>query len=223
MTPIDFKYDDADATFTQMPTNLIVGATLSQTLPAGTKIDDLVKPQFSTGGALVPQKVSTRITHPAQIQGGVAYTGYKNWLLEGDIAWVGWKVFNTLPVNFTVAPKRVLIENYNNSTSIRLGAEYTIPTDGWKIRAGFAGAASAAPPETVTPLLPEQDRAYWTFGASVPFMTRFVLDAGYAHVSTAGARGRIVDRSLTQTADQVNSGVFDLSANIFSFTLKASF
>jgi len=224
MTPLDFKYDDADATFTQTPTNLIVGATLSPTLPAGTKIDAVVAPQFAPGGTLVAQKVSTRITHPAQIQGGVGYSGYKNWLLEADVAWVGWRVFNTLPVNFTNdALDRTLIENYNNTTAIRLGAEYTIPTDGWKLRAGFMGVASAAPAETVTPLLPEQDRAYWTFGASVPLMTRFGLDLGYVHVSTPGARGRIGDRTLSQTADQVNTGVYDISANVFSFTLRANF
>jgi len=45
--------------------------------------------------------------------------------------------------------------------------EYTTAKDGWKLRAGFAGVASAAPAETVTPLLPEQDRAYWTF-ARIP-------------------------------------------------------
>lgn len=224
LTPLDFKYNDADATFTQTKTNLIVGGNLSATLPAGTKIDDLVAPQFASGGNLVAQKVSTRITHPAQIQGGVGYSGFKNWLLEADVAWVGWRVFNTLPVDFTNnALDRTLIENYNNSTAIRLGAEYTIPTDGWKLRAGFMGAASAAPAETVTPLLPEQDRAYWTFGASVPFMTRFGLDLGYVHVSTPGTRGRIGDRTLTQTAEQVNTGVYNLSANVFSFTLRANF
>ncbi len=224
LTPLDFKYDDADATFTQTPTNLILGGALSPTLPAGTKIDDLVRPQFSTGGNLVAQNVSTRIKHPAQLQGGVGYTGFKNWLLEADIAWVGWKVFDELPVDFTNnALDRTLIENYNNSTAIRLGAEYTIPTDGWKLRAGFMGAASAAPAETVTPLLPEQDRAYWTFGASVPFLTRYALDLGYVHVSTSGARGRISDRTASQTAEQVNTGVYDLAANVFSFTLRANF
>jgi long-chain fatty acid transport protein len=224
MTPLDFKYDDADATFTQTNTNLIVGGNLAPPLLAGAKIDSIVRPQFSTGGALVAQKVSTRITHPAQIQGGVGYTGYKNWLLEADVAWVGWKVFNTLPVDFTNdLLDRTLIENYNNSTAIRLGAEYTIPTDGWKLRAGFMGVASAAPAETVTPLLPEQDRAYWTFGASVPFMTRFGLDLGYVHVSAPGARGRISDRTSSQTAEQVNTGVYDLAANVFSFTLRANF
>src|SRR6185295_13688865 len=119
------------------------------------------------------------------------------------VAWVGWKRFDFLDVNFAGnAPDRTLIEDYNNSTALRLGAEYTIPTDGWKLRAGFMGVSSAAPAETVTPLLPEQDRAYWTFGASVPFASRYGLDVGYVHVSAPGARGRIGDRTLTQTAEQ---------------------
>ena len=98
----------------------------------------------------------------------------------------------------------MLIEDYNNSSAIRLGAEYTIPSDVWKLRAGFVGASSAAPAETVTPLLPEQDRTYWTLGVGIPFMKRWTVDAGYAHVSTPGARGRIVERvSESQTAAQL--------------------
>lgn len=225
LTPLAFSYDNADATFTQTPTGLVIGGTVKAPFNAGTPIDAIVAPQFSAGGALVPQKVSTKITHPPQVQAGASYSGYKDWLLEADYAWIGWKHFSSLPVNFKGgAPSRRLIEDYNNSSAVRLSAEYTIPTDGWKLRAGFAGVASAAPPETVTPLLPEQDRAYVTAGVGIPFMQRYSLDASYAHVSTPGARGRIVERtSEAQTADQLNTGVYNLSANIFAFTLRASF
>jgi len=230
LTPLEFKYDDADAVFTQTPTNLIIGGSLTPPFTKGTKIDDLVAPQFAAGGALVNQKVSTKITHPAQIQAGIAFSGYKNWLLEGDYAWIGWKRFDVLPVNFAgpaAASSRQIFEKYANSSAVRLGVEYTIPTDGWKLRAGFAGVASAAPPETVTPLLPEQDRAYYTVGAGIPFMKTWSLDASFAHIATPGARGRIVDRSdkvnTTATADQMNTGVYTLSANVFSVTLKANF
>ncbi len=229
LAPIDFKYNNASATFEQIPTHLVVGGTLSSTFAAGTPIDSIVAPQFRAGGALVPQGASTKITHPAQFQTGLAYHGFQNWLLEADYSWVGWKRFDFLPVNFSMpALSRVLIENYNNSSAIRLGAEYTTAKDGVKLRAGFAGAASAAPPETVTPLLPEQDRTYWTFGAGIPVTKMWTIDASYAHVHTNGQRGRITERVVGQpsanlTADQINSGVFDLSANIFSITFKASF
>ncbi|MGH7620486.1 MAG: hypothetical protein ACREPM_24995, partial [Gemmatimonadaceae bacterium] len=88
---------------------------------------------------------------------------------------------------------------------------------------GFAGAASAAPPETVDPLLPEQDRYYMNFGLGVPLGKKFALDATYARVQTGGARGRTVIRTASQTAAQVNSGVYKIWANIFSLTLKATF
>jgi long-chain fatty acid transport protein len=94
----------------------------------------------------------------------------------------------------------------------------------WRLRGGFVGVQSAAPEETVTPLLPEQDRNYYTFGVGIPFMMTWALDASYAYIHTPGARGRIVERtSTTQTAAQLNSGVYGLTAHIFSLTLKASF
>jgi long-chain fatty acid transport protein len=223
LSPITFTYDDADATFTQVQTGLVVGADLPG-IPQGTPIDAIVGPQFTGTGALTTQKAKTKITHPAQIQGGVSYSGLKNWLLEADYEWVNWKSFDKLPITFFgPAPSDTLLENYNNSSAIRLGAEYTIPTDGWKLRAGFAGASSAAPPETVTPLLPEQDRYYWNVGVGIPINKQFSVDGTYSHVGTSGARGRIVERTANQTADQVNSGVFTLSANIFSITFKATF
>lgn len=233
LAPIEFKYDNGTATFQQIQTGLTIGGTLQPPFVAGAQLDTIsaIRAEFQPGGPLVTQGVSTKITHPAQLQAGVAYSGFKNWLLEGDYSWVGWKRFDVLPVNFqgpAQTESRTLIENYNNSSAIRLGAEYTATASGWKLRAGFAGAASAAPPETVTPLLPEQDREYWTFGAGIPLGKEFGLDASYAHVHTGGARGRIAERvantpSANLSADQLNSGVFNLSANIFAITLKASF
>jgi len=224
LSPITFTYDDADATFSQVQTGLVISGDLPPSIKAGTPVDQLVASQFTGTGALTAQKAKTKIKHPAQIQGGVAYSGFKNWLLEGDYAWVNWKSFDKLPITFAgPAPSDTLIENYNNSSAIRLGAEYTIPTDGWKLRAGFQGASSAAPPETVTPLLPEQDRYYWNVGVGIPLGKTFAVDGTYSHVGTNGARGRIVERTATQTADQVNSGVFTISANIFSISFKATF
>jgi long-chain fatty acid transport protein len=228
LTPLEFKYDDADATFTPVATGLILGSSLNAQLVAGTPIDQVVASQF-TSGALVPQTADTKITHPAQIQAGVAYSGFKSWMLEADYAWVGWKRFDVLPVTFNgpaTANSRVLLEDYNNSSAIRLGAEYTSSYHELKLRGGFAGVASAAPPETVTPLLPEQDRQYWTAGFGLPIGDGFALDAAYARITTAGARGRIVERTTAQnttaTASQLNSGVFDLSANVFSISFKYS-
>jgi long-chain fatty acid transport protein len=230
LSPLEFKYDNATASFDQVNTGLIVGGDLpgptpQTTVKAGTPIDVLVAPQFQTGGALVTQPASTKITHPAQIQAGAAYSGFRRWLIEADYEFVGWKRFDVLPITFNnPALSRALIEQYNNTSSIRLGAEYTVANDGWRLRAGFVGTASAAPPETVTPLLPEQDRSYVMFGAGVPLGKLLTVDASYSHIATPGSRGRIVERTSTAaTAAQLNSGVYELSANVVSITAKLNF
>ena len=226
LSQLSFNYDNADATFEARPTGLVLAANNPFGVPAGTPVDALVASQFTAPGALIAQKVSTQIRHPAQIQAGFAYTGFESTTLSFDYAYVGWKSFNQLPVTFAgAAPSKVLVEDYNNISSIRLGVEHRM-TNGVALRGGISAATSAAPDETVTPLLPEMDRGYGMFGAGIPLMGRFALDAAYAHVFTSGRRGRIDERAAGSTSAQalaLNSGVYSLSADILSFSLKASF
>jgi long-chain fatty acid transport protein len=218
-----FKYDDADATFQQIPTGLVLAANNPLQLPGGTPVDKVLAPQFLPDSALSAQKVQTRIMHPAQVQFGVAYNGFQNTTISVDYAWVGWKSFKELPVDFQGrATDKVLFENYNNTSALRLGVEHRY-TGGAAIRAGFAATASAAPDVTVTPLLPEQDRSYGSIGGRYPISKTFAVDGAFSHIFTPGRRGRIDERtSLSQTADQLNSGAFSLHANILSVSLRAS-
>ena len=232
LTQIDFKYDNADATFTQVATGLVVPAAIPNptnptqiVVPAGTSIDAIVTPFFGAGGPLSSQKVSTKISHPSQFQAGFSYTGIPNWEFEADYAFVGYKSFKELPINFSNAatPSRTLIEDYNNSSALRLGAEYKFASN-VHVRGGFAGVTRAAPDITVTPLLPEQDRANYSLGFSLPVMGKVVLDGGWVLVTTPGRRGRIDERTgATQTAAQLNTGVYSLTANIFALGIKSSF
>lgn len=232
LTPIKFKYKDADARFDKVSTGLIVGGAIPNPanptgpplVPAGTPVDVLVAGAF-TAGPLVTQTVNTEITHPAQFQVGFVYTGFTNWELEADYGFVGYKDFKELPIDFSNAatPDRVLIEDYNNSSSIRLGAEYKF-SNNVHLRGGFAGVTRAAPDVTVSPLLPEQDRANYSLGVAVPVFSHWTVDGAYLLVTTPGRRGRIDERqSRSQTASQLNTGVYSLTANIFALSLKGSF
>jgi long-chain fatty acid transport protein len=226
LSQVSFDYDDADATFEQRPTGLILAANNPFGVPANTPFDVLLEPQFRADSALAPQKVKTQIRHPAQIQVGFAYSGFVNTTLSAEYSYVGWKSFNRLPVDFQGrAPDRVLQEDYGNTSGIRLGAEHRM-VSGVSLRAGFTATAAAAPEETVTPLLPEQDRALGMIGAGLPFAGRFALDATYARIFTPGRRGRLDERATGSTSAQaiaLNNGSYSLSANILSLTLKASF
>ena len=223
LSQVGFKYDDADATFEARPTGLTLAANNPLGAPAGTPVDALLAGQFTGSGALTSQKVQTRIMHPAQAQLGFGYTGFPNTTISVDYAWVGWKSFKELPVDFQGgATDRVLLENYNNTSSLRVGADYRF-TNGAAVRAGFAAAASAAPDVTVTPLLPEQDRSYGTIGGGYPITSRLTVDGAYMYIHTPRRRGRLDERiSAAQTADQLNNGSYTLRANIFALSLKAS-
>jgi long-chain fatty acid transport protein len=226
LSQVYFKYDDADATFEQRPTGLVLAANNPLGAPGGTPVDALppLVAQFTGTGALTAQKVKTRIMHPAQVQVGFAYSGLPNTVVDIDYAWVGWKSFKELPVDFQGgATDRVLVEEYNNTSAIRAGIEHHL-SNGVALRAGVAGAASAAPDVTVTPLLPEQDRGYGSLGASYPVTRSLTLEGAYMHIFTGGRRGRLDERvDLNQSADQLNAGAYTLSGNIVSLSLKASF
>lgn len=227
LSQVTFKYEDADAVFTQMPTGDTLAFNNPLFAPAGTPLDALLAPQFATGGALVTQKAETEIQHPAQIQLGFGYSGFENTTISVDYAYVGWKSFKNLPITFlgpAATKSRVLQEDYNNTSSLRLGAERRL-TNGMALRGGFTAATSAAPRETVTPLLPEMDRALAMVGGAFPF-GGLTLDATYAHIFTGGQRGRIDERAAGSTTAQalaLNSGAYSLSANILSLSLKYVF
>ena len=266
LSNIDFEYNDADATFRQDSTGIVFSSGNPLGYPAGTRFDTLasVRARFCKGtetlpaqyggpaytctapGLLGAQTVKTHINHPNQLQLGLAYRGFKDWMIAVDYDFTGWRRFKELPVNFqrdslntfctTGAPvlsgagacdyevlDRTLIEDYNNTSAIRIGAERTLK-NGWLLRAGFSGVASAAPDETVTPLLPEQDRTYWSLGTEVPLMKdRATLDLAYGFVWGSGRRGRIDERaSRSIPAATLNSGVYSLHAHELSASINAN-
>lgn len=223
LSQVDFEYE-GDAAFTPVVTGLVFPTSIPGTpFTAGMPVDAVVAGSFAAGQALGPQTVSTEISHPAQAQFGFTYSGLARTMLTAEYVWLGWKAFGELPVNLSAAGERVLIEDYNNSSAIRLAAERRLD-NGWALRLGGTAAASAAPPETVTPLLPEQDRYTLNLGAGIPLTSRWTVDAAYAYVGTFGSRGRIDERtSRSQTAADLNTGFYRLSANILSVSLSATY
>ncbi|MGH7664382.1 MAG: OmpP1/FadL family transporter [Gemmatimonadaceae bacterium] len=230
LSELEFKYDDADASFRQISTGLVFAANNPLGLPAGTEFDDVLAAQFAAGGALVDQKVSTTIRHPAQFQAGIGYSGLASTKLSLDYEWIDWSAFDELPVDFqgpAAGNNRLLIEDYEDSWSVRTGIEYTLGSGGaagMALRGGFSYVSTPAPDVTVTPLLPDMNRYNIGLGIGIPFGGRYALDASYLRVETEGRRGRIAERDdRSQTAADLNSGFYTLDANVFSVSLKAQF
>jgi long-chain fatty acid transport protein len=227
LSKVKFAYD-ADATFEQVNTGLIVPNTNGAfPIPGGTPFDVLLKPQFAAGGAFVAQTARTQIEHPAQAQVGLAFTGLARTTIEADYEWVQWSSFATLPITFTnpasSALSRVLREDYDDANIFRFSADHRFEND-FSLRAGFSFNKTPVPDVSVTPLLPDMDRYVFGVGTSIPLASGFSLDASYLRVETEGRRGRIQERTgEAQTAEQLNTGWYGLNANIFSLGLRARF
>lgn len=233
LSKMKFKYDKADVEFTQQLTGLTLAAGNPLGLPAGTPVDAVIASGFAPGEPFSSgQHVNTEIDHPAQLQAGIGYTGFTNTTITVDYAWIDYKSFNTLDVNF-VGPaaaaglSRTLLENYTGSSSVRFGVEHAFAA-GFRGRVGFDWIGSPAPDVTVTPLLPDMDRRNYSLGIGLPVGASYTLDASFLHVDTSGRRGRIMERTAgspqeSQTAAELNSGFYTLNANVFSLSLKVNF
>lgn len=227
LSKMTFNYDNGTAHFYQVLTGLTLAGGNPLGAPAGTPVDALLTPEFlSPGGSLVTQGASTTLNHPWQGQIGIAYSGLRTWNLELDYVMAGFSSFSSIPITFkgaAAASSTTLIEDYTNSWTVRVGAEHAFAS-GIKGRAGFSWVSTPVPDVTVTPLLPDQDRQNVMIGAGVPLGPTWTLDAAYMYVNTQGRRGRVVDRtSETQTAADLNTGWYQLSANILSVSFKADF
>lgn len=225
LSQLTFNYRDADVTFRQVLTNLVLPVNNPVNPATPIPIDALLAPQFAVGGPLVSQTGNSRIVHPWQMQGGVGYNGFEGTKLSVDLARIGWSSFRTLPINFNGAAStrsRALLEDYDDSWSYRFGAEHEFHA--WTGRVGYSYADSPAPDVTVTPLLPDMNRRNVSAGVGIPVASKYKLDLAYLHVNTPGRRGRIIERSsATQDAAQLNTGAYTLSADVVSAALNIIF
>jgi long-chain fatty acid transport protein len=228
LSALTFDYNNATARFQQVPTGLILAGNNAFNVPGGTPVDAILAPQFSDTGALSRQGVRTRIVHPLQAEGGVAYTGLPQTTFDVDYAYIGYQSFQNLPVIFTgpagaAGLSRILLEDYTSSWSLRGSAEHIFgeTEHGIAARAGFSYISTPAPQETVTPLLPDMNRYNVSGGVGFPLARMLTLDVAYLHVFTAGRRGRLAERTdASQTAAELNSGFYTLAADVFTASLR---
>ncbi len=113
--------------------------------------------------------------------------------VEVDVQWTGWSVFDKVVINVDDATVGdiVLEENWKDSLALRTGIEWKV-FDWLYVRGGYVYDQSPIPSETVTALLPGNDRHV----ASVGFDLRFgpsTIEFSYMHVWIHNRRKRNVE------------------------------
>ncbi|HEX7049679.1 MAG TPA: outer membrane protein transport protein [Longimicrobiales bacterium] len=214
---------DGRAGFRQVATGLLLPPGNPLGLPAGTPLDPVLALQFAPGGPLSNQDVATELTLPNQFVIGTRFRATPAFRILLDYQWTGWDHFDEAALDFARAPADTLFLDFENTSTVRLGADIT-PNDRLALRTGILYNDAATPDVTVTPLLPEGQRITLTGGLGYRFSSRFTADAGLEVIFQEERRGRVRPReSRRQTAADLNVGVYEGNALVIGLTLSYRF
>ncbi len=213
---------EGDAMFTQVPTGIVLPAGNPLGVPGGTPLDAVLAPQFQSGGSLTTQTATVDIPLPAQLIVGVQLQASRKLSLLLDVQTTFWSAFEELNLEFAQLGAQPQYEDYENTIGVRVGAEYAV-TPTVTVRGGTLYHQAAAPAQTVTPLLPEAERAEGTVGLSFNVGRRGRVDLAYQHIWQADRRGRIVESVRGPSGAASNTGLYSATGDLFAASLTWGF
>ena len=163
--------------------------------------------------------VSTSLTLPQAVTGGIAVRPIDNLEIELDAIWVNWAKFNTLAItsqaNAGGTMTTTTTEGYENKTSFRAGIEYKLPEQNLAVRAGYIYDPTPIPAAYLTAQLPDVDRNDLTAGASYKFGT-YAINASALVVLPSS-------RDTAMGATPLHKGKYDVSAFVASLSFTGRF
>jgi long-chain fatty acid transport protein len=136
--------------------------------------------------------------------------------VEVDVNWYQWSTFDAIVLDFEGRDDldRVIEEHYESSFQYRLGVERRLG-DTVSVRAGYFFDQTPAPPESVSPLLPDSDRHGFALGAS--------WSVGRVRLDAASWYLRSPDRSTEGRSRDRYDGTYGSSALTLGISLGYSF
>jgi long-chain fatty acid transport protein len=198
----------------QIGTGIVLPA-LQPALP-GTPLDSVVASQFTSGHSLSAQSATTTLPLPDQLVMGMAVRTSGRSRIFLDYQFTNWSLLDQVTIQYQFAPPTVLTESFHDSHGVFVGGEYTLSRV--VLRGGFAGRSSAAPDQSVTPLLPDAPRWLYAAGASVPLTGKIRMDVTYSHASLSDRRGRTTDGGLAVPTAAVNNGLYHYNGNLLGIS-----
>jgi long-chain fatty acid transport protein len=161
--------------------------------------------------------ISTSVTMPQQIWGGVGYSATPLLDIEYNFVWTNWDKFSTLDIELPGGIHTVSPQNYKNTLSHRLGVEYKLPAQTAAVRAGFIYDPTPIPGTTLTARLPDIDRKDITIGGS-----KYFGNYG-AHASFLWVLPGERDTAMTDPYAPQYKARYGVSAYVFSLMVSGSF
>jgi long-chain fatty acid transport protein len=129
-------------------------------------------------GALPPDgDTDTSVTLPQMVSVGFAFSPVPELQLELDGNWRGWSSYDRLEIELPDGSVDVQPKDWNDSLTLRLGAEYTIEQR-WSVRAGFVWDETPVPAERLDFQVPDVNRVDLALGFGARITEQLKVDFG---------------------------------------------
>ncbi len=167
---------------------LHLGASYQSRFKLG--IEGTAEFQGALKDAFGTQPVIANIIMPDVASLGVGYDLTEQLYVEADLNYTGWGSIKELDIQFpeepllngnpVIKPKNPSPLNWEDALCYRLGAQWTAPA-GWSLRLGGGyDETPAVDDTTITPLVPDGNRVFFTAGAGMR-LGDFHVDAAYLY------------------------------------------
>jgi long-chain fatty acid transport protein len=178
----------------------------------------------------------TTLPLPSSLFAGIAYNLTKDFTVEADFQYVGWKAYDQLKLDIPLGPTfppyipqplqgpSTLVKNWDDGYLIRVGGEYRL--EEWAFRAGFIYDKTPQPDAVVEPMLPDANRVEVTLGFGYMLTKNLSFNATYQYISFADRNGTISSKTALPTTiipATVINGTYSNSANLIEVNLGYDF
>jgi long-chain fatty acid transport protein len=176
----------------------------------------------------------TTLPMPSNLIAGVAYNVTKDFTVEADFQYVGWKAYNQLKLEIPLGPSfppaipqplqgpSTLVKNWEDGYLIRFGGEYRM--NKLALRAGVIYDKTPQPDAVVEPMLPDANRIEFTVGLGYEISKSIAAHVAYQMIAFSDRDGKISSKTASSLIPPtVTSGTYVSSANLFAFNLEFGF
>lgn len=136
-------------------------------------------------GQLPPDgDISTSIALPQTVGLGLAYNVKPELQLEVNAMWINWSSFKELRIQLPAGFETVAPEDYEDTWTLRVGAEYALPKQKAAVRVGYIYDPTPIPSTTASAQLPDANRHVISAGGSYA-VSKYDLHLGLLYVLPA--------------------------------------
>lgn len=166
---------------------------------------------FQDGGA------TAELTTPSVMTVSVSYQFTDQFMLLADYSETGWKSLQEINIDFTNPdPNSIEQFRWDDTRFYSIGGEYKF-NEAWTFRAGWAYDETPTTFATRTPRLPDEDRTWYSVGASWQATQNLEVNFAYTYLDVSNPQVGLQDGGHTLF------GEYDATINLYGVSAKYNF